>query len=364
MRLSILSLLVIPVLLAGTSPGLSGRSVPEKKWELGKVVAQVQNRLSRIQGLSLDIEWRTGEGKRQTLHVTALRPNMFRVEGENQWFMSDGKSSWQYFPKKNAYCSYLKCDRGMLIPFAAGFSLLCPPPGEEPVYSAVEETVFEGKRAIALVERLKDAPTIRIRVFLDPESWLPVGSDQRGPNGMMTFVYGNVRVDRHYSPADFSWTPPRGAVDLEKAPVHGPQPLQAGQTAPDFELPLVRGGSIRLRDALVGRKGALVNFWFIGCGGCEKEMPEIAALARDRKDLLVITVNPSDRAADIAEYLGKMDFHFPVAIDKDARITKAFGVNGYPTTFLLRPDLTVAFVQVGYEKESARLKKKLAEPHL
>jgi len=51
MRLSILSLLVIPVLLAGTSSGLSGRSAPEKKWELGKVVAQVQNRLSRIQGL-------------------------------------------------------------------------------------------------------------------------------------------------------------------------------------------------------------------------------------------------------------------------------------------------------------------------
>jgi len=51
-------------------------------------------------------------------------------------------------------------------------------------------------------------------------------------------------------------------------------------------------------------------------------------------------------------------------VDEGARIAKAFGVNGYPTTFLLRPDLAVAFVQLGYEKDSARLKEKLAETGL
>lgn len=302
------------------------------------------------------------DGKKQTLHVTALRPNMFRVEGENQWFLSDGKSSWQYFPKKKTYSSFLKYDRGMLIPFAAGFSLLCPPPGKGPVYSAVEEAVFEGKRVVALVERPQDDPTFQIRVFLDPGSWLPVGSEQRVASKSSTFVYRNVVTDRSFSPADFAWTPTQDAVDLANMPARGPQPLQAGQTAPDFELPLASGGRIRLSEAIRGQQGALVSFWYIGCGWCGKEMPEIVKLIRDRPDLLVVTVNPSDRAEDTLEYMGKMGLSLPMALDEGARVTKAFRVNGYPTTFLLRPDLTVAFVQVGYEKDSVRLKKMLTEP--
>ena len=35
-----------------------------------------------------------------------------------------------------------------------------------------------------------------------------------------------------------------------------------GKAAPDFNLPLSRGGRLSLGDALKGKKAVLLNFWF------------------------------------------------------------------------------------------------------
>jgi hypothetical protein len=38
--------------------------------------------------------------------------------------------------------------------------------------------------------------------------------------------------------------------------------LPAGKVAPDFNLPMLRGGQLSLTDARRGKKAVLVNFWF------------------------------------------------------------------------------------------------------
>jgi hypothetical protein len=38
--------------------------------------------------------------------------------------------------------------------------------------------------------------------------------------------------------------------------------LPAGKVAPDFNLPMPRGGQLSLTDARRGKKAVLVNFWF------------------------------------------------------------------------------------------------------
>ncbi len=87
-----------------------------------------------------------------------------------------------------------------------------------------------------------------------------------------------VQTDRHFSPADFAWTPPKGALDGRKIKKDGPNLLKPGDVAPDFDLPLTNGKHLTLKEALKGKKGLLINFWFINCGYCLMEMPAFAVL--------------------------------------------------------------------------------------
>jgi len=318
---------------------------------MDKVVAGLRNVLSQARSLSFEIEIRWSNGTSKMAKVTAMRPNYYRVETETQWFISDGTATWQYFPGKNEYAPYIKTNEGMSIPLAPDFTLFSPPANYQPAYSRVEEAVFEGKKVAALVQEPKDNPNLTLRTFIDPETWLPVGFEQKMLDKVDVFVYKNVRTDVRFTPADFSWAPPKGAPDKSK--VTAPNPLQAGEKAPDFVLPLVDGRRISLSEALKGQKGVIVNFWFINCGFCQAEMPELAALYRRVKGLEIIAVNDADKLDEIRKFLAKPRYPFLIATDEGGQTAAAFKVKdwGRPITFLIKPDGIISYLQIGYDFE-------------
>ena len=355
-----ISFILIAVLLNPRTAAAQSKPV-----DLAQVVAKLQKRLQQAQGLSLEVEYRPAKGVPTMAKIMALRPNYYKVEREHQSFYCDGTAAWQYFPLKAVYRPFHKDDKGMHIPFAPGFTMYSPVPQYKPDYKEVEEVVFEGKRVIALVEEPKENPNLRNRIFIDPETWLPVGSDQKMVDDVTVLVYRNVKIDRHFVPADFAWAPPKGVVDDTKIKTDGPKPLQVGEIAPDFDLPLVNGKSISLGDALKGKKALLINFWFIYCGYCLLEMPELVALYRASKDLEIIAINDTDSAEEVRNFLIKPAYPFPVAMDEGGRVSSAYRLKDYgrPITYLIRPDRTVAYVQIGYDTENKLtiLKEELAK---
>jgi peroxiredoxin/outer membrane lipoprotein-sorting protein len=354
------SLILIAVLLS-----LRTATAQPKPLDLAQVVAKLQNRLQQAQGLSLEVEFRPAKGNPIMAKIMAMRPNHYRVETENQSFYCDGTSAWQYFPLKAVYRPFWKDDQGMFIPLATGFEMYSPASRFQPDYKGVEEVVFEGKRVIALVEEPKDIPNLRARIFIDPETWLPVGAEQKMLDDVTVYVYRNVQIDRHFTPADFAWLPPKGAIDDTKIKSDGPKPLQAGEVAPDFNLPLINGKYISLGDALRGKKALLINFWFIHCGYCLLEMPELDNLYRNAKNLEIIAINDTDTPDEIQRFVQKPNYPFPIAIDEGALVAEAYKLKGWgrPITFLILPDGTVAYVQVGYDTENklTKLKEELSK---
>jgi peroxiredoxin/outer membrane lipoprotein-sorting protein len=365
MRIPIRHRILVSPIFIWIALSLTMVSAQPNELDLAQVVAKLQNRLQQAQGLSLEVELRTAKGNRIIARIMAMRPNYYRVETENQSFYCDGTSAWQYFPLKAVYMPFWKDDQGMFIPLATGFDMYSPESRFKPDYNGVEEAVFEGKRVIALAKEPKDMPNLRIRIFIDPESWLPVGSDQKMLDNVDVSIYRNVQIDRHFTPADFAWRPPKGAIDDSKIKSDGPKPLQAGDVAPEFELPLTNGKHISLRKALKGKKGLLVNFWFINCGYCLLEMPQLADLYRNAKDLEIIAINDTDTLDEIRKFVQKPNYQFPVAIDEGALVAEAYKLKGWgrPITFLILPDGTVAYVQVGYDTENklAKLEEELVK---
>ena len=362
MHTSIRDRILVSFLSIGITLSLSTVTAQPRELDVAQVVAKLQSRLQQAQGLSLEVE-RSGTNSRILARIMAMRPDYYKVETENQSFYCDGISAWQYFPLLAVYRPFKMYDKGMFIPLAAGFAMYSPPSQFKPDYIGVEEAVFEGKRVIALVEA--PMPGLRVRIFIDPESWLPVGSDQKMLDDVDVYTYRNVQTDRHFTPADFAWLPPKGAIDDTKIKSDGPKPLQAGEVAPEFDLPLINGKHISLRDALKGKKGMLVNFWFLNCGYCLMEMPEFVDLYRSAKDLEIIAINDADTLGEIKRFAQKPNYQFLIAIDERALVAEAYRVKGWghPITYLILPDRTVAYVQVGYdtEKKLANLKEELAK---
>jgi peroxiredoxin/outer membrane lipoprotein-sorting protein len=329
------------------------------------IVSKLQEKLQSAKSLSIETEMRSTSGPPLRFKVRALRPNYYRVEGEKQSFFSDGKAAWQFFPLLGQYGPFMFSQGGMNIPMAQGFEFFSPPKDYKGTFARAEETTFEGKPAIALIQEPKEVPTLQLKTFVDPKTWLPVGFEQVMNGKSSVMVYRNIRTEVAMSPDAFAWTPPKGTVDMRTVKRDGPKPLEAGETAPTSTLTLTNGRTLAIPGVLKGKKALLVNFWFINCGYCLLELPELATLYKELRaeGLEVVAVNDLDDLPEVRAFLRKTEYPFPVAVDADATVAKAFRVHdwGHPVTFLIGPDGKIAYTQIGYDvtNKLAELRKAL-----
>lgn len=105
----------------------------------------------------------------------------------------------------------------------------------------------------------------------------------------------------------------------------------------DVTFATLKGERLQLRD-LRGQV-VLVNFWATTCPACIKEMPELMkAYERYRaRGFEVVAVAMSyDPPAFVKEFAEKHGLPFPVVLDTQEEVAKAFGgVKVVPTTFVI-----------------------------
>jgi len=120
-----------------------------------------------------------------------------------------------------------------------------------------------------------------------------------------------------------------------------------GGFAPDFSLPTLEGDSeIRLAD-LRGLP-VVLNFWASWCGPCRLEMPDIQARAqRWEGRLVVLGLNYDEPRSDAQAFVDEMGVTFPILLDAGKRVSRAYQVQGLPTTVILDADGVVRVRHVG-----------------
>lgn len=100
------------------------------------------------------------------------------------------------------------------------------------------------------------------------------------------------------------------------------------------------GDRLTLRD--LRGKVVLVNFWATSCPACVKEMPELARSYeryRARGFEIVAVAMAYDSAASVTAFAQTHALPFPVALDAEQTIAKAFGgVEVVPTTYIVDKD--------------------------
>ena len=131
----------------------------------------------------------------------------------------------------------------------------------------------------------------------------------------------------------------------------------AGGATPPLTLRDLEGRPHRLED--YRGKVILVNFWATWCEPCREEMPSIRKLRQSLagEPFMVLAVNLAEPESRIKHYLEKVPLDFPVLLDRDTAVAKAWGARILPATFIVGPDGLIHFSHTGeldWSKDSVR----------
>jgi thiol-disulfide isomerase/thioredoxin len=93
----------------------------------------------------------------------------------------------------------------------------------------------------------------------------------------------------------------------------------------------------------------LVHFFATWCGPCRQEISALDQLARtlpqDRFAIIGVDVGEVD--IRVKRFFASLPVTFPIALDRDAAVAKAWGADALPTTFVLDHNLTPRFYVQG-----------------
>lgn len=114
-----------------------------------------------------------------------------------------------------------------------------------------------------------------------------------------------------------------------------PTRAAVGSAAPNFVLPALEGGAVG-PETFRGRP-LVINFFASWCDPCRGEASVVQAMAGEAEagGYTVLGVAIQDERADLKRFMAEEGLAFPVALDTDGRVSRAFGVVGPPTTFFL-----------------------------
>ena len=136
---------------------------------------------------------------------------------------------------------------------------------------------------------------------------------------------------------------------------------RVGDQAPDFSLSALDGTDVSLSE--LRGNGVLLNFWASWCGPCRAEMPYLQQIHDEWSYLgvVVLTVNLEESPTTVKKFMTENHLTFPVLLDTQAEVAKAYGVSAIPTTLLIDKDGIIKERKVGSFPNKAAIEDSLGK---
>jgi len=125
-----------------------------------------------------------------------------------------------------------------------------------------------------------------------------------------------------------------------------PSPL-IGKHVPAFSLPELQQPARRVNPMELAGQPYLVNFWASWCVTCRVEHPVLKELANSKR-VKIVGINFRDASEDAQNWLKQFGNPYDMILfDHDGAVSIDFGVYAAPESFLVNPDGTIVFKQIG-----------------
>jgi peroxiredoxin len=123
---------------------------------------------------------------------------------------------------------------------------------------------------------------------------------------------------------------------------------EANAPATEFSLSSLAGQPVSLSQY----KGnvVLVNFWATWCGPCQQEMPLLDQMYKKYKPagFTLLGVNVDKEAPAVKELLARKPVSFPVLLDPENSVSRAYHVADMPSSVIIDRKGIVRYVHRGY----------------
>ena len=135
------------------------------------------------------------------------------------------------------------------------------------------------------------------------------------------------------------------ATETEAEPEEEEEAAEEVKTIPaiDFTLKDQYGNTHTLSD--YKGKTVFLNFWATWCSPCRAEMPDIQKLYEEfqQEDVVILGVAAPNLGKEQSEegirtFLEANGYTYPVVMDTEAEAFQAYGINSFPTTFMIDKD--------------------------
>ena len=107
---------------------------------------------------------------------------------------------------------------------------------------------------------------------------------------------------------------------------------------------------------LLMQKPLLISFFFTGCKPCEKELPELERMKLEygKKINFYLVSTDSEGADAVIPWVKKKNVTLNVLIDRYSDAARDFGVNRYPSVFIISRNGRVKYSCVGYKEDNIK----------
>lgn len=132
-----------------------------------------------------------------------------------------------------------------------------------------------------------------------------------------------------------------------------------GKPLPEFNFVDING-NIYNNETCKG-KIVVLNFWFIGCTACQREMPElnkIVASYKKSNDVVFLSIAPN-RTDKLKKFLEKTPFNYAAIANKSRYVTDTLKINMFPTQMIINRNGEIAKVPEDYKELEIELRKEL-----
>jgi peroxiredoxin len=124
--------------------------------------------------------------------------------------------------------------------------------------------------------------------------------------------------------------------------------LQIGDQAPEFSLSWLDGTTDQSAN---NKKPTLLVFFETDCPTCRLTIPYLNRLASHPANASVIGISQDSEAAT-RELVEQLPIEFPVVLDRDLNVSRAYDPVAVPTLFLIGEEGTVVATEIGFNKAS------------
>jgi thiol-disulfide isomerase/thioredoxin len=138
------------------------------------------------------------------------------------------------------------------------------------------------------------------------------------------------------------FAPALNAARTEAPPESGLQ-IWNGDPKPLFSLDRVDGKAEKLADRL--NRVVLVHFFATWCEPCRREISSLEQLSKrlPQDQFTIIGIDVAEVDIRVKRFFASLPVTFPIVLDRDGAVAKAWGADALPTTFMLDRNLTPRF---------------------